>query len=418
MDARKEIRRGWPVYVRWKRRKRIAPELRRGILSPHWDAVARTLLDRGYAWYTVRRVIEIAKPFAAYAEDQGARDAGGLSEALVESFLRIRPRTESRGCLRLLLQVLHQHGLLPMRVPPAAQPCGLLDEYVAFLQHHRGTSLRRAEQHRRYVASWLGSLSQGSVEGLQSLTGAAVQRFITARAATMSRGQRKALCAATRTLLRFLYLRGDTAVDLVSAVPVIPTFKLERLPTAIDTDTLERILAAVDRSTPVGRRDYAMLLLLATYGLRAGQLCALRLEDLDWRRQQLRIPGAKGGAAVVVPLRPAVGEALIDYLRHGRPVGWPCRQLFLRVRAPIGPLRGVLSNHIKPYVRKAGVTVPSSGAHAWRHACATRMLATGQSLKTIRHLLGHRSIETTFIYTKVDLGALRQAALEWPEGAS
>jgi integrase len=223
------------------------------------------------------------------------------------------------------------------------------------------------------------------------------------------------MCAAIRMFLRFLFLRGYTSLDLAFAVPVIPTFKLERLPTAISTDAIVRILAAVDRSTPVGRRDYAMLLLLATYGLRAGQLCALRLDDIDWRQQLLRIPGAKGGRDAIYPLRPAPGEAIIDYLRHSRPVGWPFRQLFLRVRAPIGPLQGVLANIIKPYARRAGVEVPSFGSHAWRHACATRMLTKGQSLKTIRHMLGHGSIETTFIYTKIDLGALRQAALEWPE---
>jgi integrase len=223
------------------------------------------------------------------------------------------------------------------------------------------------------------------------------------------------MCAAIRTFLRFTYLRGYTIHALVSAVPVIPSFRLERLPTAISTDAIERLLAAVDRSTPLGRRDYAMLLVLAVYGVRACQLSALRLDDIDWRRELLRVPGAKGGRDVDYPLHPAVGEAIVDYLRHGRPVGWSFRQIFLRVRAPIGPLRGVLANHIKPYARKAGVQPPSFGGQAWRHACATRLLEKGQSLKTIRHMLGHSSLETTFIYTKVDVGALREAALEWPE---
>lgn len=121
---------------------------------------------------------------------------------------------------------------------------------------------------------------------------------------------------------------------------------------------------------------------------------------------------------MLLPLVSTVGEAIVDYLRGGRPVGWPFRQLFLRVRPPIGPLGGNLVNIIKPYATKAGVRLPSFGSHAWRHACATRMLKKGQSLKTIRHILGHSSIETTFIYTKVDIDALRQAALEWPEVTS
>jgi integrase len=203
----------------------------------------------------------------------------------------------------------------------------------------------------------------------------------------------------------------------VSAVPVIPTFKLERLPTDIPIDALERILAAINRSSPVGKRDYAMLLLLGTYGMRGGQLCALRLEDIAWRRNVLRIPGAKGGRDVVLPIQSAAGEAIVDYLKRGRPEGWSFRQVFLRMRGPVGPLNGNLANVIKRYARKAGVDLPSSGSHAWRHACATRMLAKGESLKTIRDVLGHKRIDTTLIYAKVDINSLRQAALEWPEEA-
>jgi site-specific recombinase XerD len=407
-------------YVRWKRRRRIRPTLEQGLFAPYWDDLACFLFKRGYSWYTLRRVIEVAKPLATYAEKQlGVLDVAALSEEVVAGYVEARPRNESRRCLRLLLLFLRDRGI----VPPAADPSAsarrrypVVAEFLDFLRDHRGTGQATAERHRRHVEALLSALGgPAPVEELRSLTGADVRRFITSRAGGLSRGQRKAMCAALRTFLRFLFLRGYTSLDLVSAVPILPSFKLERLPTAISTDAIERILAAVDRSTPVGRRDYAMLLLLATYGLRAGQLCALRLDDIDWRRQLLRIPGAKGGRDAVYPLHPAVGEAIVDYLRHGRPVGWSFRQLFLRVRAPVGPLRGVLANNIEPYARRAGVEVPSLGAHAWRHACATRMLARGQSLKTIRHLLGHRSIETTFIYTKVDLAALRQAALEWPE---
>jgi integrase len=179
----------------------------------------------------------------------------------------------------------------------------------------------------------------------------------------------------------------------------------------IDRDDIQKILRVVDRSTAVGRRDYAMFLLLATYGVRVGQLCALRLDDIDWRRRRIRIRAAKGGKDTVLPLRTSVGEAIIAYLRHGRPSSL-CREVFLRVRAPIRPMRTIAAQ-IRPYARKAGVGRPF-GPHAWRHACATRILAEEGSLKTIRDVLGHRSIESAFIYTKVDLDALRRVALEWP----
>jgi site-specific recombinase XerD len=291
----------------------------------------------------------------------------------------------------------------------------IIEEYLEYLRRQRGTGAGTAKMHRYHIESLLKAIGRQTAARLQGLRGAEIQRFITNRAATLSRAGRKTLCAAIRSFLRFLFICGYTAVDLASSVPVIPSFRLERLPAVISTEAIERILAAIDRSTPLGKRDYAMLLLLATYGIRGGQLCALRLEDIDWRLNLLHFPGAKGGRDLLLPLRSAAGEAIVAYLKGGRPVGWPFREVFLRVRPPIGPLQGVLWNIIKPYARKAGVDIPSFGSNAWRHACATRMLAKGESLKTIRHVLGHQSIETTFIYTKVDLAALRQAALEWPE---
>jgi integrase/recombinase XerD len=141
----------------------------------------------------------------------------------------------------------------------------------------------------------------------------------------------------------------------------------------------------------------------------------MRLDDIDWRNESIRVPASKGRGGTVLPLDPAVGEAILVYLRQDRPSGY-CREVFVRVRAPMGPLSGNLANIIRVYAAKAGLTGIPMGPHAWRHACATRMLAGGQGLKVIRDILGHRSIETTFIYTKVDVDALRQAALEWPGG--
>lgn len=420
MEARKDFARALQVYGHWRRRRRTARGLANGILAGWWDELACFLLKQGHAWRTVRRVIEISKPFAVWAQSLGICGASAISDQLIARYLRdVRRLKEGSRCLGLLMVFLRERRIVPKRKPESRppRPLAIIKEYLQFLRDHRGTVVSTAERHRRHIESLLEALGRCTAKGLRKLTGAELQMFITRRAAGLRRDGRKVMCAAIRSFLRFLYLRGYTSVDLVSAVPVIPCFKLERLPRAIATDTIERILDAVDRSSPAGRRDYAILLLLATYGMRAGQLCALRLEDIDWRKNLLRIPGAKGGRDVVMPLRSAVGEAIVDYLKRGRPVGWPFRQVFLRIPAPIGPLQGNLWGIIRLYARKAGVEIPSFGSHAWRHACATRMLASGESLKTIRDVLGHESIETTFIYTKVDLPTLRQAALEWPEVA-
>jgi integrase len=391
--------------------------LERSILAPYWDGLAEFLIRRGHTWYSVRRVIEIAKPFADHVKTAIAGDPTRLNEALVDDYLKICELREARMCLQRLMLFLYEQGIVKSAKPevPATPVSPIVEEYRQFLKNHRGIGTATAARHELYVKSLLNALGNG---GLQNLTGSVIQQYITDCAQRLTRPQRKVLCASVRSFLRFLYLRGYISMELASTVPVIPSFKLDRLPRTVSRDTIEKILAAIDRSSPLGQRDYAMLLLVATYGIRAGQLCALCLDDIDWRRQVPRVPGAKAGRDVFLPLLPRVGEAIVDYLRNGRPVGWPFRQLFLRVRPPIGPLGGNLVNIIKPYARKAGVQLPSFGSHAWRHACATRMLSKGQSLKSIRHILGQSSIETTFIYTKVDIDALRQAALEWPEVAS
>ena len=379
MEARKDLAHVLQVYRHWRRQRRIAQGLEKGILAALWDDLASFLAKGGHAWYSVRRAIEISKPFAAWAKSIGIRNARGISEELVGRYLLSGrcPRDGPRF-LRLLMVFLRARGIVPSRKPASrlSMTPAIVKEYLQFLRDHKGTGVRTAEQHRRHIESLLEALGTRTAKGLRHLDGAELQRFIIERASGLSRAGRKSLCAAIRSFLRFLYLRGYTAVDLVSAVPVIPSFKLDRLPTAISTDAIEQILAVIDRSSPVGRRNYAMLLILATYGIRAGQLCALQLEDIFWRRGVLRIPGAKSGKEVFLPLQSAVGEAVVDYLKRGRPVGWPFRQVFLRVRAPIGPLKGGLANVIRTYARKAGVDIPSFGSHAWRHACASPYTST------------------------------------------
>jgi site-specific recombinase XerD len=376
------------------------------------------MAHQGYCWTSTRRTIEVSKPFAAYAEGVGVLAASGLSEELVERYLKLHRCRESRCCLSRLMAFLRARGVVP-GVEQVADPhrSPILSEYLEFLARHRGTGTGTAKEHRRHVQAFLEELgADESPEAVGRLEPGVVSRFVTRRAEVLGPAARKSLCASIRCFLRFLLLRGYMSRDLVSGVPVIPTFKLARLPRAASTEDIAKVLGAVDRSTPTGRRDYAILLVLSVYGIRSGQICGLRLEDLDWRRELLRLRAAKGGRDVLLPLYPAVGEALVDYLRHGRPRS-TLRQVFLRVRAPIAPLSSSVSVIIRGHARRAGVT-GRVNAHAWRHACAARMLARGASLKTICDVLGHRSIETTFIYTKINIHELRQAALDWPWAAS
>jgi site-specific recombinase XerD len=177
-----------------------------------------------------------------------------------------------------------------------------------------------------------------------------------------------------------------------------------------------RLLATPERSTNQGRRDYAILLILITYGVRACQVANLKLQNLDWRRMEIRFPPAKGGRAIKAPLTRPVGKAVVDYLRKGR-LPTECRSLFMTQRAPIRPLvPHRICSIVQRAFQKAGIVSPHHGSNALRHAWATRMLAAGRSLKVIADLLGHRKIDTTLIYAKVDFNRLREVALPWPQG--
>ncbi|MBU0610162.1 MAG: tyrosine-type recombinase/integrase [Armatimonadetes bacterium] len=410
------------------RSKRFLAGLRRDLLAPHWDDFVAWLVARGYGREFVQRTIRHTAPFAVYARAAGVREAADLSDGILERHLdaRIRRgtlaagrRRFARAYARRILVFLRERGILraPPRPPPSVHEA-LLDSYCRFLLTHRGIGSATALRHRDVLAAFLEEICpDGGNETLAGLTADAIQGYVRGRAVHLNRSGRKVLCSAVRSFLRFLLLDGRLTHDLVSSVPVIPGWRLERVPRALPREDVGRILAAIDRSTPKGRRDYALLLLVATYGIRTGQVLALRLDDIDWRHETLRVRAAKGGRDVVLPLLPAVGEALVEYLRRGRPA-WRCREIFLRTRAPMGPLSGRIYKIIEGPARRAGITSRHLGAHAWRHSCATQMLAQGQSLKAISDVLGHRSIETTFIYTKVDIERLRLCALEWPEAAS
>lgn len=384
------------------------------------DEMARFLFQRGYGWYHAERVLRVVARFLRHPEEtRGVRDVRDITDDTADLYARSAPdaqeRDNRRRGLRLLMRFLREQGPLPASPrPEGLARLPIIQEYASFQVDHRGVSAVTTERNVRCAEELLSAFDIADVADMHRLDGSAIQVFVARRARATTPRQRKDLCGALRSFLRFLVIGGYIGGDLVDSIPVIPRFGLARLPKAIGSEAMKKILAAIDRSTPTGRRDYAMLVLLATYGMRCGQLLALKLDDIDWRHQVIRIPGAKGGAEIRLPLQPAVGEALVDYLRFGRPVGWPFREVFLRANAPVGPCRGRLGSLIKRRAERAGVALSSNGTHAWRHACATRMLAAGHALKTIRHVLGHRSIETTFIYTKIDLAALRKVAMEWP----
>jgi site-specific recombinase XerD len=222
------------------------------------------------------------------------------------------------------------------------------------------------------------------------------------------------MLTALRSFFRFLFLRGETDRDLAGAVPPIPEWRLAEVPKYLTPEEVEQVVRVCRRDTGVGQRDHAILLLLARLGLRASEVIALDLEDVDWRAGVLKVRG-KGGYHDRLPLPADVGEALATYLRHHRP---PCttRRLFIRTRAPHRGFANPssISTIVDRALNRAGLHPDRQGAHLLRHSLATGMLRSGASLDEIGEVLRHRASSTTEIYAKVDISGLRSLALPWP----
>ncbi|MDQ6671679.1 MAG: tyrosine-type recombinase/integrase [Chloroflexota bacterium] len=245
------------------------------------------------------------------------------------------------------------------------------------------------------------------------MTAAEINQFVLRECQQRSVGSAKCLTKALRSLLRFAYVEGWTATALATAVPTVANWQASELPRALDAQRVALLVESCDRTTATGRRDYAILHLLARLGLRAGEVTGLELGDVSWRRGELLIRG-KGRRQEHLPLPVDVGEAVCDYLSHGRP-GAECRRLFLRARAPTSGLTvAAIECIVRLACARAGL--PGVGPHRLRHTAATEMLRNGASLLEIGQVLRHRSQATTAIYAKVDRSALRGLAQPWPGG--
>ena len=292
----------------------------------------------------------------------------------------------------------------------------LLRQYLNFLRNSQALAEATCVLRRLCVEPFLRFLNSGdTLPKLYELAPSTIHEYVIATSRPLTRASRKHLVSGLRSFLRFAHVKGWLQRNLVEAVPVILTRKLDRLPRTIAWEDVQKLLAAPDRTTLVGKRDYAILRLVASYGLRIGQAIHLRVGDIDFRQQLIHFPAEKGCKALPFPVLKEVAEALLDYLRERGDA--PTDQVFLTVRGARRPLG--INNHpgsaLKSYFLRAGIRATRYGAHAIRHAFATRLMQQGTPLKEIADLLGHRSIETTFLYIKVDVDRLRRLAVEWPE---
>jgi len=407
---------------------RTLRSLRVGPLGDLLEGFCSWLLEYGFSQWTIRTHLcnvshlnkHLGSPRSGLHESLSSKDIAGFFKAY-SLLCRRRGTLEGhvrrvRSSINRFLDYLRVSGLFdPSSRQEIYQP--VLDAYLKWMRHYQhasqGTLGVRCHSTLRFL-EWLGP--EATPQGLAKLTVEKIEDFFISYAQSMGRSARRSMQSALRTFLRFCLHNGYIEQSLEYAVPTLRTYKLATVPCGLSDTQAQQVLRCMNRNSHVGRRDYAIVQLLYTYGVRGGQVRALRLQDINWEQNQILFKALKHGKDSRLPLSPEVGESLLDYLQKSRP-SYSYPHIFLTSRAPYHPLphSSSLSAIVERRIRAAGIEIPNSGAHAFRHCFATRMLHKGHSLKAIADVLGHRHLGTTFIYTKVDFNTLKQVALQWPQ---
>jgi site-specific recombinase XerD len=397
--------------------------LRYGPLSEHLDAYAAAQAQQGYQRQSIRQQIVVIADLSRWLEQKhiNVRD---LDSKVVGRFLQLRRRQQrvhrgDRKTLQRLLAMLCQTGV----VKPDQQPVKdsarsrIIGEFRLYLSQERGLSRSALLNYVPVIEQFLSERFHNRAPNFAMLRAPHVTGFVMRHAHQLSPVGAKFMVTALRSFFHYLRHRGAIVTDLAGCVPTVPNWSLSTLPRFLPAATVERVLESCDRTTSVGRRDHAILLLLARLGVRAGEVVGLNLDDMDWSTGQITIRG-KGGKSSQLPLPADVGTALAAYLRHDRPCS-ASRRVFLRHRAPLTGFAhsSAISSLVRSALKHAGVESAHTGAHVFRHSLATSLLRQGGSLDEIGELLRHQSPNTTAIYAKVDITALHSLALPWPEVA-
>lgn len=268
------------------------------------------------------------------------------------------------------------------------------------------------DSYRHHLDRFESYLGRVGVKRVAELSPPILSAFVAERSGSgLARTTVRDGCGVLRVFLRYAHREGHVRADLSSAVEWPQIYRLSSVPRSISWAQVGQVLGCVDRRTPCGKRDYAMLLLLVTYGLRGREVAALSLDDIDWKRERLAIPQRKAGHSTAFPLSASVGEALVDYLQHGRPATAD-RHVFFRAAAPRAPIgAAAVSACARRYLLKAGIEVARPGSHTLRHSAVQRLVDADFTLKAIGDFVGHRSAKSTQVYAKVAVESLRQVAL-------
>lgn len=400
-----------------------APEVFEDLMGPPLGALSDGfclwLEARNYPRRSIRMKLGQVRALCQWMRERCVR-LRQLGESVVRRFVAARRRrglkdhNELHACQQLL-GFLRQEGHVPeaRKGKKRAPYARILGDFRRFLLEERGVTEGAAVRYASHVRDLLQGRFRGRPLRVKKLELKDLHRFVL-RAYQKTPGQVQMMATAFRSFGRFLLVRGLVQHDVAAGLPRVTRWRVAGLPQRLEQEDVERVLSEPSRNTPVGRRNRAMLLLLARLGLRSCEVCRLQLDDIDWRAGTIRVR-RKGGAEDRLPLPQEVGEALAEHLRGELPRG-ASRHVFLTVRAPQRPLRGALHSVVKRSLVRAGLERHPSGPHLLRHSLAGELLHRGASLPEVGQILGHQRAQTTEIYAKVRIDALRELAMPWPEG--
>lgn len=404
-------------------RSRLFRRLRSGIHGRLIELYAARLVEVGLASPGTWRSLNVVGSLLAWMASHRSK-LSNLDERMVERYLRHHGATQpihldDRAALKRWLSTLRTAGAIaPAPAPTMTPQEQIFAEFGDYLRSERGLTAKTIAHHLPAIRRFLFEVCPAGASDLGKIKQDDVIRYVECHAQDWSPKSAKLMCWSLRAFLRYLHHTGLNPHALADCVPSIRQWSLVGLPTYLSAAQVQKVLDGCDRASATGRRDFAILMMLSKLGLRANEIATLTLDDIDWRAGDMLVR-AKGRQRARMPIASDVGAAIVAYLQDGRPKS-SCRQLFLRSLAPHTGFASAsaITMIAKTALERAGIQgYAHQGAHIFRHSLATELLRSSATLSEIGHLLRHQSHDTTRIYAKVDIEALRTLSLPWPGGA-
>jgi len=401
----------------------IESKHRSGLLGAYFDCFVRWMQEHNYSHSSMIENVESISNFGKYLKRRGINDIHRLEGiegqklfATYRRYWKTKGHADKIFGIRLYIRALEEAGIIRNSASKDSLLFHETQQYVSFLKEQKGLSEGTIYKHKYWVEKFLRFLGcQKADSSLPCFGIADVDKFIEQEFVRLKRTTQQIPVGVLRGFFRFLYYSGKLNADLSYLVTSSRCYRLESLTRVLRWDEVQKILNSVNRSTKIGLRDYAILILISTCGVRASEVSRLKLENINWRKESIYIAPGKTGKELYLPLLPRVGKAILEYLKRGRPPS-KYREIFLLKFAPLSPLKASgIARVVDKYINLAGLSPPRHGAHLIRHSFASYLKSKGVPLKQIGDLLGHQDPESTHIYTKTATEQLQEVALEIPE---